>query len=209
MTKMERGEKLEKIIHEKGFNNSTLSKATGVPYSTIDSMIKRNLKNASVDSVIKICNVLGIQAESIVNENEQKPKNLYEINSEFTKVPILGEISCGDPLYVEENFAGYRIESTDSLPSGNAYYLKAQGNSMSPTIPQGAYVLIREQEDVENGEIAAVLLSNDHEASLKRVRKSNDTLMLIPDNSEYEPIVVNEKNPCKILGKAVRYTFDL
>lgn len=204
---MKRGEILSSAMEEKGYNKNTLSKKTGIAYSTIDSMIKRDLKNASIDNVLKICKVLGISSE--VFEKDTMPSNLHEIESEFVKVPILGEIACGDPLYVEENFDGYRVEPKSNIPSGNTYYLKAKGDSMSPTVPQDAFVLIREQSDVENGEIAAVLVNDDSEATLKRVRKSNGTIMLIPDNNKYDPIIVNESYPCKILGRAIRFTFDL
>ncbi|MFS0822131.1 helix-turn-helix domain-containing protein [Bacillus sp. 1P02SD] len=66
---MKRGEYLTKVMEEKGYNPSSLSKASGVPYTTIRSMIERNLDNASVDNVIKICDVLGISIEVFSKEN--------------------------------------------------------------------------------------------------------------------------------------------
>lgn len=72
---MERGEYLTKIMEEKGLTPMTLSKASGVAYTTIRSMIERNLVNASVDNVLKICQVLGISVESLNNsEKEELPK---------------------------------------------------------------------------------------------------------------------------------------
>lgn len=65
---MKRGEYLEKIIKEKGYTIASLSKESGVPYTTIRSMIERNLKNASIDNVIKICKVLGIKADDLARE---------------------------------------------------------------------------------------------------------------------------------------------
>lgn len=62
---MKRGEFLLKVIEDKGFNVMSLSKASGVAYTTIRSMIERDLSNASIDNVLKICNVLGITAESL------------------------------------------------------------------------------------------------------------------------------------------------
>lgn len=124
-------------------------------------------------------------------------------------MPVLGRIACGDPILAEENISGYRAEPKDGLPSGDLYYLEAKGNSMEPTIPDGAMVLIRKQPDVETNEIAAVLVNGDTEATLKRVRKQNDVILLMPDNPEYDPIIVNEKNPARIIGKAVRFTRDL
>lgn len=63
MYELKRGEFLLKVIEDKGFNVMSLSKASGVAYTTIRSMIERDLSNASIDNVLKICSVLGIKAE--------------------------------------------------------------------------------------------------------------------------------------------------
>lgn len=80
---------------------------------------------------------------------------------------------------------------------------------MTPTIPDGAKVLIRQQPDVEDGEIAAVLLTNENEATLKRIKHSHDLIILSPDNPEFQPIISSKENPIQILGKAIRYTSQL
>lgn len=80
---------------------------------------------------------------------------------------------------------------------------------MEPTIKNGSLVLIRQQPEVEDGEIAAVLFTDDDEATLKRVKRSGDTMILLPDNRRYEPIIVSKDNPVRILGKAVRVTTNL
>lgn len=80
---------------------------------------------------------------------------------------------------------------------------------MEPTIPNGSLVLIRQQLEVEYGQIAAVLLTDSDEATLKRVHKRGNTLLLVPDNPLHEPIIVDEDNPARIIGLAIRYTQDL
>ncbi|MEX3713613.1 helix-turn-helix transcriptional regulator [Cytobacillus horneckiae] len=65
---MKRGEYLKKIMEAKGYNVMSLSKASGVAYTTIRSMIERNLVNASIDNVIKICKVLQISVEELENK---------------------------------------------------------------------------------------------------------------------------------------------
>lgn len=80
---------------------------------------------------------------------------------------------------------------------------------MTPIIQEDAYVLIRKQEDVETGEIAAVLVNGDTEASLKRVRKLGDIVLLEAINEEYAPYIINEHNPARIIGKAVKVLNDL
>lgn len=143
------------------------------------------------------------------NREEPSPDNLRKTEAPNIPIPILGTIACGNPIYAKENFSGYRYESPDNLPSGSLYYLEAKGDSMEPTIPNGSYVLIREQPEVEYGEIAAVLVNGDTEATLKRIKKQGEFTMLVPDNRSYNPIIVDEKNPVRIIGKAIRYTRDL
>ncbi|HAP8297959.1 TPA: hypothetical protein IV001_002285, partial [Enterococcus faecium] len=67
--------------------------------------------------------------------------------------------------------------------------------------------MIRKQPDVEEGEIAAVVISGDNEATLKRVKRQNGLTMLIPDNTDYKPYIITESNPDTILGKAVKVSF--
>lgn len=127
----------------------------------------------------------------------------------LVKVPILGMITCGEPILAEENINGYREEISETLPTGNLFYLKTKGNSMTPTIPENSFVLIREQATVENGEIAAVLVNGDEEATLKRIKYQGDIVMLIADNPQYPPYVITEDNPATIVGKALKFSMDL
>ncbi len=77
---------------------------------------------------------------------------------------------------------------------------------MEPTIPNGALALIRQQPDVEDDGIAAVLI--DGEATLKRIQHDGKHVILIPDNKDYNAIVLDEQHPGKVLGKLIRYTVD-
>lgn len=69
--------------------------------------------------------------------------------------------------------------------------------------------MIRKQPDVEEGEIAAVVINGDNEATLKRVKRQNGLTMLIPDNTDYKPYIITESNTATILGKAVKVSFNL
>lgn len=69
--------------------------------------------------------------------------------------------------------------------------------------------MICKQPDVEEGEIAAVVINGDNEATLKRVKRQNGLTMLIPDNTNYKSYIITESNPAPILGKAVKVSFNL
>lgn len=197
---------IKKNLKKMGKSQTDLAKDLNLPEMTVSNWV--NAKTyPRVDKIQMMADYFGLQYRSDLTED--KPDNIYPATSELVKVPILGNIACGDPLYVAENFSGYRYEAADMLPSGNNFYLKAKGNSMEPTIPNGSLVLIREQSEVENGEIAAVLVNGDTEATLKRVKKQNGVVILMPDNPNYEPIVVSKSYPARIIGKAIRFTVDL
>jgi len=74
---------------------------------------------------------------------------------------------------------------------------------MEPKIPNGSSVLIKEQPEVENGEIAAVIVNGDNEATLKKVRYIGDTVVLEPLNHEYEPYIITKESTARIIGKAI------
>ena len=120
------------------------------------------------------------------------------------KIPLLGTIACGEPILAEENIDAYISvdENSDA-----AFALKCKGDSMiTARIFDGDVVYIRPQPDVENGEIAAVLI--DNEATLKKVYKAKNKLTLSPCNPMYEDMVYTDEqlNQIKILGKAVAFT---
>lgn len=117
------------------------------------------------------------------------------------KIPVLGQIACGEPILAEENVEGYIYE-----PKGVTadFALVCKGDSMiDANIFDNDTVFIKSQPAVENGEIAAVLIGD--EATLKKVYLQNDTLTLIAANTSYEPFVYKneELNDIRIIGKAV------
>lgn len=122
---------------------------------------------------------------------------------DMAKVPIIGQIACGEPLLAEEN-----IETFVNMPKDvkGTFALRCKGNSMiNARIFDGDIVFIRQQPDVENGEIAAVLIGD--EATLKRVYKYENRIELRPENPTY-PIQNYEGenlNNIRILGKAVGF----
>lgn len=125
--------------------------------------------------------------------------NIYPINTK--KLPLLGEIACGEPIYCDEEKGRY-FEVQDNINAD--FCLIAHGDSMiGARIYDGDIVLVRSQPTVENGEIGVFII--DDEATLKRIYKSNDVYTLVSENPAYQPIVVTNLEKCRILGKAVAF----
>lgn len=195
------GAQIRKFRKAKGMTQKELGFRIGVKHNTI-SGYESGANEPDQNILFAIADVLGVS----INDLFPSPTNLESVDPEVVRIPVLGTIACGDPILAEENYSEYIYMPKDRLPSGRLFYLRAKGNSMSPTIPDGALVLIREQPDVENGAIAAILVNGDEEATLKRVKRQGDLLILLPDNPEYEPIIVTPDNPARIIGRAVQVT---
>lgn len=153
-----------------------------------------------------------VPAERNADETKSDAKqssfgNLYPI--ELKKYPLLGEIACGKPIYCQEDRESYALSGA----AINAdFCLKCKGDSMiNARIYDGDIVFIREQEEVENGEIAAVII--DDEATLKRVYYYPEQGMVIlkAENPRYADIILQKDalNTVRILGKAVAFQSDV
>lgn len=189
----------------------TLGKLIGVSKTTIYRYESGETDKMPVEVVRKLAKILNVSPLYIMGI-EDEPGTVKEKliqKSKTINIPVLGTIACGDPITAEENIERYIEEPQDSLPNGNIFYLAAKGKSMEPTIPDGSMVLIKEQPEVEDGEIAAVLVNSDSEATLKRIKYQKGMVILMPDNPSFNPIILTKDNPGRIIGKAIRYTTDL
>lgn len=196
---------LKRFLDRKGITQTDMARDLNIPETTVSNWMKAETYPRP-DKIQMMADYFKVRRSDLT---EEQPANLTEVQPNFVKIPILGKIACGDPLIIVENIESYTYESTNTLPSGSIFALIAKGDSMEPTIPNKAIVLIREQPDVESGEIAAVQLNGDTEAVLKRIRKQNGTILLISDNNKYPPIIVDDNNPARIIGKAFSYKVQL
>ncbi|EHR38132.1 S24 family peptidase [Facklamia languida] len=194
------------LLEQKNITQADLSDRLKIPRSTLNGYFK-GTSIPSPENVQKLSDFFEVK-KSDIDPRFNKVSNIIEIK-QTKSIPILGAIACGEPILAQENISDTIPFPVESLPNGDLFFLKAQGDSMEPTIKEDALVLIRKQEEVENGEIAAVLVNSNTEATLKRVRKLGDTILLEAINEEYSPYLVNKENPARIIGKAVKVLNDL
>ena len=126
-------------------------------------------------------------------ERPEAPDNILPAPA-ASKKPLVGEIACGTPILAEEN-----VERYLSAPEGIScdFCLRCRGDSMTGArIYDGDIVFVRQQETVENGQIAVVLI--DGEATLKRVRFFPDHIVLEPENPQYRPLTFWDADMAKV-----------
>ncbi len=147
--------------------------------------------------------LMGYDVSRVRDDATPKASNILPM-PEMRKIPLLGTIACGAPVLADEHIEG-QVDIPVNIHADFA--LTCKGDSMiNARIFDGDIVYIRQQDTVENGEIAAVLIET--EATLKRVRLFDDHISLEPENPMYKPIVFwnEEMNEVRILGKAVAFT---
>ena len=128
----------------------------------------------------------------------------------FHRIPILGRVSAGLPLYAEQHIEGYTV--TDLNGGAEYFALIVRGDSMNAVgICDGYRVLVRRQDEVENGQVAVVMVG-DEDATVKRVYATGTTVTLMPQstNPAHQPQIYDPaKTPVRIIGRVVRVEHDL
>ena len=118
-------------------------------------------------------------------------------------IPILGRVAAGRPLLAVENKEGVLSLGPALLGKGTHFALQVQGDSMiEEGIHEGDYVIVRQQDTADPGEIVVVLLGE--EVTVKRLRKEGQRLFLEAANTAYAPIPLTRQSPApRILGTVV------
>lgn len=200
---MTTGERIRQLRIEKDMTQEMLGEKIGVKKAAIYKYENGLVVNLKRDIIEKLANVLEVSPSYLMGLDDIKdvPQGFQPVPS-MKKIPRVGRIACGTPILAEEN-----VEEYDSVPEHwkADFTLICVGDSMVPKIQDGDLVAIKQQETVENGQIAAVLI--DNEATLKRVYVYPDKLILRPENPNYEPIVImnGESSNIRIEGRAVGF----
>jgi len=209
---VEIGEKLKYRRKEIGLTMLEVAKIAGVSEATVSRWESGDIVNMRRDKIVLLAKALQVSPSFIMEwEDDQNDNDVYQYGNiypiETKKIPLLGEIACGEPIAAYEEVECYVELGTDVHAD---FCLRARGDSMiNARIHNGDIVFIRKQPDVENGEIAAVVIEGD--ATLKRVYKKPYGLLLMAENPEFEPIMVTpeEYTDFRIVGKAVAFQSDV
>ena len=204
--KYEIGLAIKKARQNKGMSAITLAKTANVAQSSLSDW-ENGKTQPSADALFRMCDAMGITPSQLLDlENNQTialPTNIIPVKK--IKVPVLGSVACGKPIFADEHLECY-VDSINDTHSDFALW--AKGDSMiNARIYDGDLVFVRQQEQVENGEIAVVLI--DDEATLKRVfyDEKKATLTLVAENPKYAPFIYQgeELENIRIIGKAVAF----
>ena len=202
---------IEQILDElnsQGYSQKEIANRLGVSPRVVSGWRSGRLLSWE-KYVVQLATMLGISPFELIDEDVPKPApdlpapNL-SLLPKTRKVPLLGSIACGEPILAVENIEDY-VSVPDNIDC--QYTLICKGDSMiNARIFDGDIVYIRQQDDVDDGEIAAVLIGE--EATLKKVQKLPGKVVLQPCNPMYDSMVYegDALADLRIIGKAVAFT---
>lgn len=180
-----------------------------------DFLKKKILEDGYPPSVREICRGLGFKSTSTAHSYLSKLEDSGYIKrdasknraitliedfvsprSEVLSIPILGRVQAGLPILALENIEDYFPLSPQFVGSGKHFFLEVSGESMKEVgIFHGDYVLVKQAQDANNGEMVVALLGE--ETTVKTFFREKDHIRLQPENSSFEPILTRD---CEILG---------
>lgn len=180
--------------------------------------IKKYMEQNSIPPTIReIGDAVGLASTSTVHAHletlerkgyigRKKSKNRYlEITeSGFSgrsekKVPIVGTVTAGEPIFADENIEGYFPVPREYVKDDGSFMLRIKGDSMTGAgIFNNDLVLVQKQNFADNSDIVIALI--DDNATCKRFFKEEGGYVLMPENEKYSPIRVND---VMILGKVI------
>ena len=202
------GERIKEARKMRGMTQTELAEKIGMKFSAIHKYENGLVVNLKRETIAALANALEVSPAWLMcmDDTPILPSNIIPMPA-MRKIPLVGSIACGTPILAEENCEG-EVDVPDHVRADFA--LRCKGDSMiNARIFDGDIVYIRQQESVEHGEIAAILI--DDEATLKRVYMYDDCISLEAENPQYKPMVYRgeEMNNIRILGKAVAFTSSI
>ena len=198
----------QNIRHYMELNNKTrneMCEALGVKYTTFADWV--NAKTyPRIDRIEQMAEYFGIGKSELMEERLPNGAIPYQKRPTLP-IPIVGIVSCGTPLLAEDNIEGYIDTPAQDVTTGEIYFwLRAKGDSMiNVGIHEGDLLLIRQQNDVDSGDIAVVSINGD-DATLKRIIKKENVIILQPENPAYATkfFVGEEMNSVHIRGRLMK-----
>lgn len=195
-----------RLLH--GYSQAALSKKIGVSKSSVN-MYERNEREPGIETLEAIADVFNVDLDYLLGKSDVK--NRYPItdfinNLSPVQIPVLGSVPAGIPIEAIQDILDYEEISGELARSGEFIALRIKGDSMEPKFSEGDVVIIRRQEQVENGEIAIVMV-NGNDATVKKFYKTDAGVTLIGTNPSFTPLTFTpeqvETLPVRVIGKVV------
>lgn len=193
------GDRIKQLRVANNLSQTEFGKMIGVAKTTVSSYERNN--SVPNDEIKKeISRKFNVSIDELVG-------NDVKIKQRSFKIPVFAYVSAGNPLFTSEEIIDWEELPIKYKSQGEFFALMVKGQSMEPRFCEGDVVIVKKQNDVDDGELAIVLVNGD-QATFKQVRKSDAGITLIGTNTAaYLPHFYSndeiETLPVAIIGKVV------
>ena len=193
-----KGNRIKLLREEKKIRQDELAKVLSISPSAV-GMYERDEREPNDEITLKLAEYFGVSTDYLLGKSDNRNSDVP-----ISKIPILGTVKAGYDWLAEENIVDY-ITLKENIPNVGEYYaLRITGDSMLPLLAEGDLVIVHDQDDVESGQTAVVLI-NGEEATVKKVIKTKDGIELHAMNPYYPAKKFTfedmQKIPVKIIGR--------
>ena len=194
MSFSEIGKRILSVRREKAMTLQEIADAVGLSKSTIQRYESGSIETILPPVLKDIARCLDVTPEWLLGISETKHVDpmanlkMYPVG-ELTRIPVIGIVRAGEGGIAYEQLIGIELIEKADVADGEYFFLKVEGDSMSPTIDEGDLVLVRKQDVVESGDLAIVIV-NDEEGRVKKIKKIPNGYLLMSFNDKYEPVVI-------------------
>lgn len=197
------GKNIQNRRKELGWTQEELASKMGYKSKSTINKIELGINDIPQSKIVRFADVLSTSPSVLMGWEDHSVRAAKIRSLGRKKLPMLGNIACGKPIFAEESHESY-VDASNDVDAD--FCLTAKGDSMiNARIFDGDILFVKSQEIVEDGEIAVVLIED--EATVKRVYydRENNVITLIPENPTYKPMRYSgaELDQIRILGKVV------
>jgi len=190
--------RIKKLREEFGYTQQDLANKLNGSKSVI-GLYENEMRKPSLEILVKLSEIFDCSIDYILCKTDIKNAVIN-----VARIPILGTVKAGYDWLAEENVVDY-VTLKENIPNIKEYYaLKITGDSMLPLLSEGDLVIVHDQDDVESGQTAVILI-NGEEATVKKVVKTNEGIELHSMNPYYPVKKFTYEDmksiPVKIIGR--------
>lgn len=192
--------RIKELRLSKAIKQVDFAKMLGVSQATVSGW-ESDKYQPDRDTLIKMASYFDVSVDYLIGNSPIKKEKKKGV-----QVPVLGDVRAGYPMEAVENIIDYEEIDEETARRGEFFALRIKGDSMEPRFVEGDVVIVRKQETADSGDIVVALVNGDS-ATIKKLKRHQNGITLMPTNPTYEPMYYSNEEimelPVTILGKVV------
>lgn len=203
-------ERLKQLREERGLSQAKVGMYLHLTTAAY-GYYEQGVRNPHTEVLEKLADLYDCSVDYLLGLTNVRKRSVRVGESNSVPIPVLGVIRAGMPVLAAENTEGYILVTREEAANGEYFYLRVTGDSMTnANIREGYLVFVRKQSDVDNRDIAIVMV-NGEDATIKRVLKTDDGIILQPESSNpaHVPQFFRKGDDFRIIGKVIHVKFEV